>query len=113
VLAFEFGEIAGRAYSMFIERDPRALIRNRAFLAKPDIDRQLVLTDYISFLDFYHRIFGTRFGSGLSDVRRRAIAWNRGNFVHLRVQGHPRARRPAMARASDRQLCAPRVLAGG
>jgi hypothetical protein len=70
VLAFEFGKIASGAYSVLIECNSRALVRNRAFFAKPDFDGQIVLTDYISFLHFSHCSFGTRFGRYFSNVRR-------------------------------------------
>jgi hypothetical protein len=50
----KFGKIARGAYSMLIERDARTLVRNRTFLAKPDVDRQLILTDYISLFHIRH-----------------------------------------------------------
>jgi hypothetical protein len=52
MLALVFRESARRAYAVFIESDARTLVGDRAFLAKPDRGRQLVQTDYISFLHF-------------------------------------------------------------
>ena len=52
VLALVLRESACRADAVFVESDARTLVGDRAFLAKPDRRRQLVQTDYISFLHF-------------------------------------------------------------